>query len=132
MLGYPEQTQKPVSINTCKTISSLRTVMPRLNISIPQALPTTQSLMMNQVKKKKNKQKTNHKHPSPNTLPFQKVYILQVCGFLLLFLGTHHGRSCIWLQHLESTSKFHLCLFFLKHNSKRTGFLKKAKNNNVL
>lgn len=49
MLGYPEQMQKPGSINTSKTISSLRTVMPRLNISIPQALPTTQSLKMKQV-----------------------------------------------------------------------------------
>lgn len=53
MFGYPEQMQKPVSIDTCKTISSLRTVIPRLNISIPQALPTTQSLMMKQIKKKK-------------------------------------------------------------------------------
>lgn len=66
MLGYPEQMQKPGSINTSKTISSLRTVMPRLNISIPQALPTTQSLKMKQVKKKKNQPKTNHKHTSPS------------------------------------------------------------------
>lgn len=66
MLGYPEQMQKPGSINTSKTISSLGTVMPRLNISIPQALPTTQSLKMKQVKKKKNKPKTNHKHTSPS------------------------------------------------------------------
>lgn len=49
MLGYPEQMQKPGSINTSKTISSLRTVLPRLNISIPQALPTTQSLKMKQI-----------------------------------------------------------------------------------
>ena len=72
MLGYPEQTQKPVSINTCKTISSLRTVMPRLNISIPQALPTTQSLMMNQVKKKKKQTKNQPQTPIPQHPPLPK------------------------------------------------------------
>lgn len=85
MLGYPEQMQKPVSINTCKTISSLRTVMPRLNISIPQALPTTQSLTDEASYKTKLK-----KHPTttaPPLPPLQKVYILQVCGFIFLFLG---------------------------------------------
>lgn len=129
MLGYPEQMQKPVSINTCKTVSSLRTVMPRLNISIPQALPTTQSLTDEASYKTKQK-----KHPTTTALPLppSKSYILQVCGFIFLFLGTHQYNSCIWLQHLESTSKFHLCLVFLKHERKRTGFLKKAKNNNVL
>lgn len=132
MLGYPEQMQKPVSINTCKTISSLRTVMPGLNISIPQALPTTQSAMMKQVKKPP-KPKTPTTTPVPQCPPLPKRYILQVCGVLFLFLGTRQYKSCIWLQHLESTSKFHLCLvFWNKRKRTRTGFLKKAKNNNVL
>lgn len=82
MLGYPEQMQKPGSINTSKTISSLRTVMPRLNISIPQALPTTQSLKMKQVQKKDKKQTKNQ----PQThLPFQKFTFFRYVGFFFFF-----------------------------------------------
>lgn len=85
MLGYPEQMQKPVSINTCKTISSLRTVMPRLNISIPQALPTTQSLTDEASYKTKLK-----KHPTttaPPLPPFKKFTFFRYVGLFFFFWG---------------------------------------------
>lgn len=87
---------------------------------------------MKQVKKNQNETKNpNHKHPSPDALPSKKFTFFRYVGFFFFFWELIN-KSCIWLQHLESTSKFHLCLVFLKHERKRTGFLKKAKNNNVL